>query len=95
MTKGFPSGTRGKEHICPCRRHWRRGFGLWIRKIPRRRAWQPTPVFLPGESQGQRSLAGHSPWSCKELDMTEATDYTLMHTPQKLIQHCKAMTFQF
>jgi len=39
--------------------------------IPWRRAWQPTPVFLPGESHGQRSLVGYSPWSRKELDMTE------------------------
>ena len=40
-------------------------------KIPWRRAWQPTPVFLPGESYGQRSLAGYSPWGHKELDTTE------------------------
>ena len=39
------------------------------------RAWQPTPVFLPGESHGQRSVAGYSPQSCKELDMTEATQH--------------------
>ena len=38
---------------------------------PWRRKWQPAPVFLPGESRGQRSLAGYSPWGCKELDMTE------------------------
>ena len=38
-----------------------------------RRAWQPTPVFLPGESHRQRSLAGNSPWGHKESDMTEAT----------------------
>ena len=38
-----------------------------------RRAWQPTPVFLPGESYGQRSLAGYSPWGCKESDITEVT----------------------
>jgi len=38
---------------------------------PWRRAWQPTPVILPGEFHGQRSLAGYSPWSRKELDMTE------------------------
>ena len=36
-----------------------------------RRKWQITPVFLPGESHGQRSLAGYSPWGCKESDMTE------------------------
>ena len=40
-------------------------------KIPCRRAWQPTPVLLPEESHGQRSLAGYSPWGCKESDMTD------------------------
>ena len=45
----------------------------WIGKFPWRRAWQPTPVFLPGESHGQRSLEGYSPWGDKELDMTEVT----------------------
>ena len=47
------------------------GFNPWVRKIPWRREWQPTPVFLPGELPGQRSLAGYYPWGCKELDMTE------------------------
>ena len=42
-----------------------------VRKIPLRRKRQPTPVFLPGESQGQRSLVGYSPWSHKESDTTE------------------------
>ena len=46
-------------------------FNPWVRKMPQRRKWQPTPVFLPGEFQGQRSLAGYSPWAHKELDMTE------------------------
>ena len=41
-------------------------------KIPWSRAWQPTPVFSPGEVQGQRSLAGTSPWGDKDLDLTEA-----------------------
>ena len=45
-----------------CRRP---GFNPWIRKIPWRREWQPTPVFLAGESHGQRSLAGYSPWGCR------------------------------
>ena len=48
-------------------------FDPWAVKIPWRRAWQPTPVSLPGESHGQRSLVGYSPWGCKELDMIEAT----------------------
>ena len=43
----------------------------WIGKIPWRKEWQPTPIFLPGEFHGQRSLAGYSPWGRKELDMTE------------------------
>ena len=47
------------------------GFDPWVGKIPWRRAWQRTPVFLPGESHGQRSLAGHSSWGQKESDTTE------------------------
>ena len=47
----------------------------WVRSLgweySQRRAWQPTPVFLPGESHGQRNLAGYSPWGCKELGTTE------------------------
>ena len=51
-------------------------FDPWVRKIPWRRAWQPTPVFLPRESCGQRSLVGYSPQGCKESDMTETTYHT-------------------
>ena len=47
------------------------GFDSWVRKIPWRREWLPTPVFLPGESHGLRSLVGYSPWGCKELEKTE------------------------
>ena len=43
----------------------------WVEKIPWRTAWQSTPVFLPEESHGQRSLVGYSPWCCKESDTTE------------------------
>ena len=53
----------------------------WVGKILRRREWQPTPLSLPGESQGQRSLAGYSPWGHKELDMTEHT-HTHVHICQ-------------
>ena len=45
-------------------------FDTWVGKIPWRREWQPTPVFLPEEFHGQRRLAGYSPWGHKELDMT-------------------------
>ena len=48
----------------------RRGLSPWVGNIPWRREWQPTPVFLPGESHGQRSLAGYSPWGCTDSDMT-------------------------
>ena len=71
MDKGFPGGASGKEPACQCRRHRRCRFHLWIQKIPWRRAWQPTPVFLPGESHGQRSVAGYSPQGRRELDTTE------------------------
>ena len=43
-------------------------FDPWVRKIPWRRKWQPTPVSLPGESHGQRNLVGYSPWGPKESD---------------------------
>ena len=59
-----------------CRRRKKIRFYPWVGKIPCRRKWQPTPVFLPGESHGQRSLVGYSAWSHKKLDMIEATYYT-------------------
>ena len=52
-------GLSGKESICQCRRL---RFDPWVRKILSRRKWQPTPVFLPGKFDGQRSLADYSPW---------------------------------
>ena len=61
FSKGFPGGASGKEPACQCRRCERSRFDPWVGKIPWRRAWQPSLVFLPGESQGQRSLAGYSP----------------------------------
>ena len=70
---GCPDGTSDKEPSCQFRRHKGHGFDPWVRKIPWRRAWQPTPVFLPGESYRQRSLAGYSPWGRKESDTTETT----------------------
>ena len=56
---GFPGGAGSKEPACQCRRHKRHGFNPWARNSPWRRAWQPTPVFLPEGSHGQRSLAGY------------------------------------
>ena len=70
---GFPGDASGKEPTCQCRRHKRHRFDPWVGKIPWRRKWQPTPVFLPGESQGQRSLVGCGLWGRTESDTTEAT----------------------
>ena len=58
----------GKESTCQCRRH---RFDPWVRNIPWKRKWQPTPVFLHGKFHGQRSLAGYSPQSHKESNMIE------------------------
>ena len=66
--KGFPGGASGEEPTCQRRRQ---GFDPRVRKIPWSQKWQPTPVLLPGESHGQRSLVGYSPWGHKELNMTE------------------------
>ena len=52
-------------------------FDPWVRKIPWKREWLLTSVFLPGESHGQRNLGGYSPWGCKELDTTERLTLSL------------------
>ena len=68
---GFPSGSSGKEPACQCRRHKRPGLHPWVGKIPWRKACQPTPVFLPEEARGQRSLVGYSPRGHKESNVTQ------------------------
>ena len=68
---GSSSGSRGKESACQCRRCRRQGFSPWVGKIPWRREWLPTPVFMPGEFHGQRSLLGYSPQGHKESDTPE------------------------
>ena len=64
----FPGGSDGKRIRLQCERP---GFDPWIGKVLWRRERLPTPVFLPGEFQGQRSLEGYGSWDCKEADMTE------------------------
>ena len=61
----------GKESACQCRRLERHKFDPWVGKIPWRRKRQRTPVFLPKQSRGQRSMVGYSPWDYKESDITE------------------------
>ena len=68
---GFPGGASGKEPVCQCRRRKRHRFDYWVGKIPWRRAWQPTPVFLPEESHRQGILAGYRPQGRKMSDMFE------------------------
>ena len=80
---GLPSGTSDKEPACQCRRLKRHRFDSWVGKIPWRRAWQPSPVLLPGESHGQRSLAGYNLWGRKS--QTRLSDSTTT-TPVDLRQ---------
>ena len=64
----IPWWPSGKESTRQCRR---RGIDPWVWKVPRRRVRQPSPVFLPGKSHGQRGLVGYSPWGPKQSDTTE------------------------
>ena len=73
MSFNYVYSISGGKPACQCRRHKRHWFNLWVGKIPWRRAWQPTLVFLPGESHGQKSLVGFSLCGCKESDMAEVT----------------------
>ena len=59
---GLPRWLSGKESTSQYRRLKRCRFNPWVRKIPWRKKWQPTPIFLPEKSHGQGSLAGYSPW---------------------------------
>ena len=74
---GFPGSLDGKELACQGRRHKRRRFDPWVGKIPWRRPWQPTSVFFPGESYGQRSLASYCLYGHKESDRLKRLS---MHT---------------
>ena len=67
LVAGLPWWLRWESVCLQCRRP---GFNPWVGKNSWRRKWQPTPVLLPGESHGWRSLVGYSPWGRKESDMT-------------------------
>ena len=82
LALNIPCGSDGKESACSAR-----DSGLipgWGRSL--RRKWQPTPVFLPGESHGQRSLVGYSLWGCKGLNTTERLTHTHTHTHTHLVE---------
>ena len=74
LSPGLPRLLSGKESACQCRRP---GFDPWVGKIPWRRKWQHTPVFLPGKSRGQRRLAGHSPWGRTRVRHSDQTTTNL------------------
>ena len=65
LSTGLPWWLSWYRICLQCRRP---GFDPWVMKVPWRRAWQPTPVFLPGKPHGWRSLVGYSSWGCKESD---------------------------
>ena len=69
----FPGGSDDKDSTCQCRRH---EFSPWVGKIPWWRQWQPTPVFLPGKSHGQRGLVGYSPWGCNSCTWLSNSAHT-------------------
>ena len=77
LVMGIPWWLSGKESACQYRRC---EFNPWVRKIPWRKKWKPTPLFLPGKSHGQMSLVGYSPWDCKELDTTQLLNNNFSNT---------------
>ena len=83
--KDLPGGSVSKEFACNTGRP---RFHPWVRKVPWRRKWQPTPGFLPGESHRQRSLVSYSSWGCKELSRTRLSNYKRfcigLHLPTSL-----------
>ena len=73
MCPGLPRCLSSNESACQRRR---RGFDPWVRKIPRRRKWQCTPIFLPGKSHRQRSLVSCSPWGSQRVGYNLGTEHT-------------------
>ena len=82
----FPNGSVGKESTCNAGNRGD-GFNSWVRKIPRGRKWQPTPVFLPGKSHRQRSCVGYSPPGCRKLDTTEGLNSNITIRLQNILAH--------
>ena len=85
MNMGFPGGSDGKESACNAGVAGQE-FYPQVGKIAWRRAWQPTPGFLPGKFHGQRGLVGYSPWYHKESGTTEHSTNTKI-----TLIHCRAL----
>ena len=80
----LPRWLNSKESTCQCRSC---KLDTSVRKIPWRREWQPTPVFLPGESHEQRSLVGYSPWGCKKPDTIEWLNNNIHNLNQRCLRY--------
>ena len=88
IAKGLLGWCSGKEPSCQNRSCKRPMFDPWVRKIPWRRKWQPTAVFWPGKSHGQRRLVGYSPGCRKELDTVEwLSTHTCTHSQESVVNH--------
>ena len=85
----FPGGSEGKASACNT---GDLGLYPWVRKIPWRRKWQPTPVLLPGKSHGQRSLVDCSPWDHKESDTTERLHFHFLSFKSQRGSSCFFLT---
>ena len=72
----------------------RRGFDPWVGKIPWSGKRQPTPVFLPGESHGQRSLVDYSPWGHKESGMTDRARTHTLHNVMEAVNNLQSWALQ-
>ena len=73
-------GSAVVRNLLAMQEHGRCKYSPWVGKIPWRSKWQPTTVFLPGQSHGERSLVVYSSWGCKESDMAERlSTHTCMH----------------
>ena len=84
MPCGLPRWLSGKESTY---QYWRGRVDPWVSKIPRRRKWQPTPVFLPGKSHEQRSLTDYSPWGHRvkhDLATKQKQQYSIMEDYLKM-----------
>ena len=88
-TGDFPGGSVVKNQPPKLRRR----FDPWVKKTPRKRKWQPTPVFLPGISHRQRILAGHSPWGCK--NQTWLTEQALAHQQTRWVLWRPLLSYHF
>ena len=93
--EGFPNGS-GVKNLPAMQETQRHGFHAWVRELPWRKQWQPTPVFLLGEVHGPRSLASYSPRGHRKSDTTERahTCVTIRRWSDLILKACHAISFE-